>query len=543
MKYFQVYKHPFYGFECVKIGFSWPALFFGIIWMLFSRLWLTSIIWLIVYALTTYIVSNRIANLPISLVAIAIYISLWLLPAFQGNNWRASKHLDRGFDFLNVVQAASKEHAISIALSDLNAVENTQGVQTSQLGGNLLFEKNFSQSNSFGAMFAFILIVAGLITSLITTKPNDAAFMSYLLNGKRIQADVAARIEPGDTLTAMALLEDIFSIAAAGNFEQLAPIVQKKDYLLFVLYSAETKTNNKTPNRLSTFKKIDAAQAMGFNCTYIGVWGSFFRLKNEPLQNGLPVNVYGESPITKNSKTEPIVINHKKDAAITFKQAVSMLEALPEIAKQIDEDTEDVLALIPGNDNDSYEKINGRNYISVNLIENHEDHAVTRQRYFVSLDGQEVLLWDIEDDEYQRVNLSKVNQFNPNRNKHSNKASIDKDIQSNVQSLGDSLSINQEAIINNENEELASLATEINNPAPEYPKLSKRQGEQGLVILKVLVSDIGLPESIDVEKTSGFERLDQAAIHAVQQWKFKPAQKDKKTISSYIKIPITFTLK
>jgi len=34
MKRFNVYKHPTLGTDAVKIGFSWPAFFFGLFWML-----------------------------------------------------------------------------------------------------------------------------------------------------------------------------------------------------------------------------------------------------------------------------------------------------------------------------------------------------------------------------------------------------------------------------------------------------------------------------------------------------------------------------
>ena len=39
MKTFKVYEHEIYGYEAVKQGFSWPALFFGFIWALVKKLW------------------------------------------------------------------------------------------------------------------------------------------------------------------------------------------------------------------------------------------------------------------------------------------------------------------------------------------------------------------------------------------------------------------------------------------------------------------------------------------------------------------------
>lgn len=82
----------------------------------------------------------------------------------------------------------------------------------------------------------------------------------------------------------------------------------------------------------------------------------------------------------------------------------------------------------------------------------------------------------------------------------------------------------------------------LNNPPPEYPKLAKRAGEEGRVLLKVLVSAEGRPETVELSKGSGFERLDTAAINAVKQWRFEPARKGGKTLSAYVIVPLAFTL-
>lgn len=82
----------------------------------------------------------------------------------------------------------------------------------------------------------------------------------------------------------------------------------------------------------------------------------------------------------------------------------------------------------------------------------------------------------------------------------------------------------------------------LNNPAPEYPKMSKRIGEEGRVLLKVLVTEQGNPETVVVSKSSGYERLDNAALNAVKQWRFEPARKGGKPLSAYVIVPLTFTL-
>lgn len=82
----------------------------------------------------------------------------------------------------------------------------------------------------------------------------------------------------------------------------------------------------------------------------------------------------------------------------------------------------------------------------------------------------------------------------------------------------------------------------LNNPKPNYPGLSRRSGEQGRVLFKVLVGANGEPESVEIAKTSGFDRLDQAGLEAVKQWRFVPAKKNNQAISAYVIVPVSFSL-
>lgn len=82
----------------------------------------------------------------------------------------------------------------------------------------------------------------------------------------------------------------------------------------------------------------------------------------------------------------------------------------------------------------------------------------------------------------------------------------------------------------------------LNNPKPNYPAISRRAGEEGRVLFRVLVNANGEPESVEVSTSSGFERLDSAALEAVKQWRFVPAKRNNQTISAYVTVPISFKL-
>jgi TonB family protein len=85
-------------------------------------------------------------------------------------------------------------------------------------------------------------------------------------------------------------------------------------------------------------------------------------------------------------------------------------------------------------------------------------------------------------------------------------------------------------------------ASELNNPKPPYPAISRRLGEQGRVILKACVSSIGGIDSLNLIKSSGFDRLDRIALETVQRWKFIPAKRGQQAVAMCYQLPIQFTL-
>ncbi|AKF96626.1 energy transducer TonB [Pseudomonas aeruginosa] len=79
-------------------------------------------------------------------------------------------------------------------------------------------------------------------------------------------------------------------------------------------------------------------------------------------------------------------------------------------------------------------------------------------------------------------------------------------------------------------------------PAPEYPALAMRRGWEGTVLLRVHVLASGSPSEIQVQKSSGREALDQAAVKAVKRWSFVPAKRGDKAEDGWVSVPIDFKL-
>jgi protein TonB len=83
----------------------------------------------------------------------------------------------------------------------------------------------------------------------------------------------------------------------------------------------------------------------------------------------------------------------------------------------------------------------------------------------------------------------------------------------------------------------------LNNPAPAYPALSRRMGEEGKVVLRVHVNERGLPDEVQLKASSGSQRLDTTALETVRQWKFVPARRGDTPVDAWVLVPITFSLR
>jgi protein TonB len=80
----------------------------------------------------------------------------------------------------------------------------------------------------------------------------------------------------------------------------------------------------------------------------------------------------------------------------------------------------------------------------------------------------------------------------------------------------------------------------LHNPAPAYPAQSRRLKEEGTVLLHVRVSVEGTPLSVEIRNSSGFERLDEAGLQAVRQWRFVPAKRGSENVAASVLVPIQF---
>jgi protein TonB len=78
---------------------------------------------------------------------------------------------------------------------------------------------------------------------------------------------------------------------------------------------------------------------------------------------------------------------------------------------------------------------------------------------------------------------------------------------------------------------------------PEYPPASRRAGEEGTVQLKVYVLESGRAGEVEVARSSGFPKLDEAAVNEVKRnWRFVAGKEDGKPVSMWHTFAVTFRL-
>lgn len=88
----------------------------------------------------------------------------------------------------------------------------------------------------------------------------------------------------------------------------------------------------------------------------------------------------------------------------------------------------------------------------------------------------------------------------------------------------------------------SSSADYLNNPKPAYPPLSKRLGEQGKVVVRVFIAPDGSAQKAEIHQSSGFERLDQAALATVLKWRYVPGRRAGVPEAMWFNVPINFVL-
>lgn len=82
----------------------------------------------------------------------------------------------------------------------------------------------------------------------------------------------------------------------------------------------------------------------------------------------------------------------------------------------------------------------------------------------------------------------------------------------------------------------------LHNPPPAYPSTSYRLGEQGLVVVRVLIGVDGAAQDAKVQASSGYPRLDEAALKAARGWRYVPGRRGGVPEAMWVDVPVRWEL-
>jgi len=91
-------------------------------------------------------------------------------------------------------------------------------------------------------------------------------------------------------------------------------------------------------------------------------------------------------------------------------------------------------------------------------------------------------------------------------------------------------------------DELYQPPTYQMTPKPAYPRLAERRRWEGTVLLKVVIDATGKVDRAGIDRSSGYEVLDQAALQQIQNWRFHPARRGGRVVEGEVLVPIEFIL-
>jgi protein TonB len=80
------------------------------------------------------------------------------------------------------------------------------------------------------------------------------------------------------------------------------------------------------------------------------------------------------------------------------------------------------------------------------------------------------------------------------------------------------------------------------NRGPSFPEASRRRGEEGVVRVELFVDPTGRVADVRILESSGFSALDAAAVQAVREWRFRPAQRAGLPVAGSLSTAVHFRL-
>ncbi len=90
---------------------------------------------------------------------------------------------------------------------------------------------------------------------------------------------------------------------------------------------------------------------------------------------------------------------------------------------------------------------------------------------------------------------------------------------------------------------MLSSSDYIQTVPPQYPKRAIDMGQEGVVVIKALITSDGGAKDLLISDSSGYKLLDRSALDAVSKWKFKASALNGKAKEMWVQVPVKFIIR
>ena len=126
MKHYKIFEHPAGNIEAVKLGWSWPAFFFGFLWALAKKMWCWAVVFLPHSSFAESFDASADEALD-GLITVAALVLAFLF-GLNGNRWRENNLQSRGYDYKETQTAANPDGATALYLKQKSNAPVQPGV-------------------------------------------------------------------------------------------------------------------------------------------------------------------------------------------------------------------------------------------------------------------------------------------------------------------------------------------------------------------------------------------------------------------------------
>lgn len=124
MHNYKIFKDPLGVYEAVKQGWSWPAFFFGTIWVFIKRIWWLGFGLVLMSFLLPSLIAANLQDMPqeqmiatINMIGTVVTMIIGIILGLYGNLLREKNLLSRGYNYVTTVSAETPERAIALLLA------------------------------------------------------------------------------------------------------------------------------------------------------------------------------------------------------------------------------------------------------------------------------------------------------------------------------------------------------------------------------------------------------------------------------------------